>query len=424
MHTTFSTDHGNTVLINDSIFTAEELAILRSDTPALGHYAHFNHGSASLPPTAVFAAQNEWIESERRLGSHRAADHHATALAGVKNSLAKMLNAQAHQIALLDSASRSWSTAMSAALNGGKPLHVITTDLEYGANAIAMLLASKRKELSYSVMPARASSLPLLQLVEEALEATPRHLRPVVSLSVVSIAWGNEIVPAEVGRQIAQLVHERDGFVFLDASHAVGQIPIDVNALACDVLVFPTRKWLRGPKGVGVLYVSDHALDRLGAAQSTDAAGATWTGPNEVQTQDDARRFEGYESNPGLHLGVKAACDYAIATGVRRIAAYNKVVRASVVAQVEQRLGWRPMEDGAHATALITYRVPNVAGKGPLMKALWDKGINVAVIEPQGALWALHAMGEDKLLRLTPHYVTDESAIARLASGIEAYLRS
>ncbi len=402
--------------------------MLRAETPASGQYAHFNHGSASLPPAPMFAALESWNESERRVGSHRAADHHGQALADVKGSIGRVLNAKPHQIALLDSASRSWSTAMSAAINGGKPLHIITTDLEYGANAIYTLLAAKRQELTFSVIPVRTSSSPLIQLVAQALVATPPHARPIVSLSVVSIAWGIEVVPSDVGCQIAELVRQRDGLVLLDASHAVGQVPIDVQALNCDMLVFPTRKWLRGPKGVGVLYLSDRALDRLGAAQSTDAAGASWTGRDDVHPRGDARRLEGYESNPGLHLAVKAACDYALAIGgVSRIAAHNRTVRALVVARLEQRLGWLPLEEsrrgGGNATALMTYRLPDAAGRAPLISALWDAGVNVAVVEPQGALWALEAIGEARLLRLTPHYMTDVSDIERLAHALEDYLK-
>lgn len=402
-------------------FSVAELDRLRNETPAWGRFAHFAHGSASLPPALVFAAQLTWIDTESRLGSHRAADHHAEALADVKASVGRLVNAQPHQIALLDSASRSWSTAMGAALNAGRPVHVITTDLEYGANVICLLGAAKRGALSFSVLPVRTSPVRLSQQVAEALEAIPRHLTPIVSLPSVSAAWGIECVTGEIGQAVASLVRERDGYFFLDASHAVGQVPVDVMALGCDVMVFPSRKWLRGPKGVGVLCLSDWALSRFGAADSTDAAAARWSTSTQAHPHSDARRFEGYEFNPGLRLALRAACDYAVAAGPHRIAAHDRQVRSTLAAALTGRLGWEALErDASNATALMTYRVPYAEhGMGAFVGKLWKAGVNVSVVTPQHALWALESLGEQALLRLTPHYLTDDSEIERLVGALE-----
>lgn len=411
--------------MTSSSFAAEELKRLRAATPAWGRHAHFAHGSASLPPAPVFAAQQVWLDSESRLGSHRAADHHAEALADVKASVGRLVNAQPHQIALLDSASRSWSTAMSAAINGGRPVHVITSDLEFGANAIDLLLAARRGALSYSVLPVRTSQMPLSDQIAEALRAVPDHLTPIVSLPVVCAAWGVESIRGDIGQGIARSVRQRDGFFFLDASHAVGQLPVDVQALGCDVMVFPARKWLRGPKGVGVLCLSDRALARFGAADSTDAAAARWSSPTQAEPHSDARRFEGYECNPGLRLALKAACDYAVETRPDRIAAHNRKVRSAVATVLAERLGWRPLEaDASSFTALMTYRVPDAENAiDTFVGALWNAGVNVSVVTPQFALWTLGSLGAPALLRLTPHYLTDEGEVDRLADALQALSR-
>jgi selenocysteine lyase/cysteine desulfurase len=406
-------------------FSLAELDRLRGETPAWGRYAHFAHGSASLPPASVFDAQENWIEAERRLGSHRAADHHGEALADVKASVARLVNAQPYRIALLDSASRSWSTAMSAVINRDRPVHVIATDLEYGANAIYLLLAAKRNRLTFSVLPTRAATMPLSQQVTQALDRVPRHRTPVVALALVSAAWGIESVNGDTARDIARQVRERDGFFFLDASHAVGQLPVDMSALACDAMVFPSRKWLRGPKGVGVLCLSDRALTQFGSADSTDVAAARWSSAVKAQPHADARRFEGYEFNPGLRLALKAACDYALATGLDRIAAQNRQVRAALVSTLCDRLGWRSLEGDANdATALTTYHLPLAEGSiGMLVEQLWRAGVNVSDVTSQHALWALEPLGTQALLRLTPHYLTDQSEIERLASALDSAAR-
>lgn len=408
-------------------FSAKEVARLRADTPAAGRYAHFAHGSASLPPTPVFAALQDWIDTERRLGSHRAADHHAEGLAEVKSSVGQLVNAQPYQIALLDSASRAWSNAMSGMLNAGRPVHIITTDLEYGANAIYLLLASRRRGLTFSVLPVRRAKVPLLQQVTEALDAVPSQSTPVISLASVSTAWGVEIVCGEIGSAIARMVQDRNGFFFLDASHAVGQLPVDMQKLGCDAMVFPARKWLRGPKGVGVLCLSDRALAGFGSIDATDVAAARWSRPLQAQAHSDARRFEGYEFNPGLRLALKAACDYAATLGPVRIKAQNQIVRSAVEKALDHRFGWRSLEDGTdRATALMTYPLPyGDASAGEIVRHLWGAGVNVSMVTSQHALWALHSVGAPALMRLTPHYITDESEIERLLAALEgAMLRT
>lgn len=398
-------------------FSDDELVRLRRDTPACGRYAHFAHGSASLPPLPVFEAQQAWLDSERRLGSHRAVELHGDALSDVKASVGRLINAQPHQIALLDSASHAWSTAMGALLESARPVHVIATDLEYGANAIFILSAAEQQRLSYSLLKTeRLAALPT-EALDRLLEDVPSGVTPVVCIALVSTAWGVEVALGDVARK----VHAKGGLLFLDASHAVGQLPIDVATLECDVLVFPSRKWLRGPKGLGVLFVSDFALGRFGVPVAPDVAGAQWVDASHVKVHQDARRFDGYEFNPGLHLALRAACDYAVSVGVARIALQNRQIREGVATAIRDKVGWEALEVGqSGATALMTYRLPDTGlGDETFLRRLWAAAVNVSLVGRQHALWALESAGAGSLLRLTPHYVTAQDEISQLVNAID-----
>lgn len=398
---------------------ADELARLRRQTPALGHRAHFAHGSASLPPQAVYAAWDRWLSAERSMGVHGAMEFLAQELAGVRQSAARLIGAQPHQIALLDSASHAWASAMSAVLAASDDVHVVSTHDEYGSNSLCLLAAHAR--LGLTVIPGRDGDGPLQVRLAQALSGVPARSRVVVSLSAVPTAHG---VATDL-RGIAQVVRQRDGLLFVDASHAVGQLPVDVGEWGCDVLVFPARKWLRGPKGIAVLYVSDRALAHLGVPGNVDVAGARWTQARVLHAHADARRFEGQEFNPGLRLALKAACDGAWDVGVERIAARNAEVRSAVVQALREGCGWEPLE-GAHprATALLTYALPDSAGDGDAwMRALSQAGVNASVVGMQHASWALEAMGVPALLRLTPHYITGEDEVQRLVLALRELQR-
>ncbi|MFT4266331.1 MAG: aminotransferase class V-fold PLP-dependent enzyme [Xenophilus sp.] len=395
-------------------FSEDELERLRAQTPAWGHDAHFAHGSASQPPAAVYAAWARWLDSERSLGSRRAMDAVADELQAVHSSVARLIAAQPHQIALQDSASHAWSTALASVLATGSDVHVVSTHDEYGSNSLCLLAA--RGRLGLTVISGRDAEQPLSQRLAEVLAQVPRRGRTVVSLSAVPTAHG---VATDL-RGVADVVRQHDGLLFVDASHAVGQVSVDVEAMGCDVLVFPARKWLRGPKGVAVLYVSDRALERLGIPLGVDVAGAVWTGRDTLQAAVGAQRFEGHEFNPGLRLALKAACDESLRVGPQRMAWQNARVRDAIVTALHERLGWEPLEgDHPRATALMTYALPAGAGDGqPLVRALWKAGINVSAVGMQHARWALEAAGVAAVLRLTPHFLTGEEEIERLVQAL------
>ncbi len=349
-------------------FGADELLRLRRETPAWGSYAHFAHGSASLPPQVLYDALDSWLEAERRWGVQRAAEHFAEPLLAVRDSVARVLGTQPRHIALLDCASRAWSVAFAAALAAHPRIRAISSFDEYGSNSLCLLAARQQRGLELRLIDARGDAAQLLQRLDEQLHDLAPGQTPLLSLSAVPTGHG----AATALEGVAERIRAHDGLFFLDASHAVGQLPLAVEAIGCDVLVFPPRKWLRGPKGLGVLYLGERALERLALPDGLDVGGAQWSDAFALQARDDARRFECSE--------------------------------------------W------PHASALMTYAAPELSGE-QWLKRLHARGVNASYIGPQYARWALREQALPGVLRLTPHYLTDDGEIERLGEALEDCLR-
>ncbi|MDF5992106.1 aminotransferase class V-fold PLP-dependent enzyme [Pseudomonas aeruginosa] len=225
-------------------FGADELLRLRRETPAWGSYAHFAHGSASLPPQVLYDALDSWLEAERRWGVQRAAEHFAEPLLAVRDSVARVLGTQPRHIALLDCASRAWSVAFAAALAAHPRIRAISSFDEYGSNSLCLLAARQQRGLELRLIDARGDAAQLLQRLDEQLHDLAPGQTPLLSLSAVPTGHG----AATALEGVAERIRAHDGLFFLDASHAVGQLPLAVEATGCDVLVFPPRSGCAGQR--------------------------------------------------------------------------------------------------------------------------------------------------------------------------------
>jgi selenocysteine lyase/cysteine desulfurase len=393
------------------LFSEKERLAFQGDTPALGGTAYFSHGSVSLPPSTVFDAQRRYLDLEQSKGTQAAIQTLTGELEQVRASVAAVIGAKPHQIAFADSASRAWALAFQTALDAGFGETCVTTDHEWSSNALNLIRAHEQGRIKRLARIAHCEAAIVDSL--NALEHdTPMDARVIVSSPFLPTAYG---VPCNLAG-VADWAHERDGLLLVDASHAVGHLPVDVNTIGCDAMVFPARKWLRGPKGIAVLYLSDRAVGRLGTPSSLDIAGVQWSAEATYQLADDARRFETYDHSPGLRLGLQAACDYAMNIGIARIEAHNLAMRLRIEQDIEARCGLRSLETTV-ASAMMTYAIPSEkieAAQSALAKA----GVSASLIGDQHARWYLARTNHTALLRLTPHYFTTDIEIARLFDAI------
>jgi selenocysteine lyase/cysteine desulfurase len=286
-----------------------DLARIRSETPGVGHRVHLNNAGAGLMPQAVLDAMIAYLQREATIGGYETAGEAAQRLDGVYDSVARLIAAGSDEIALTENATVAWQMAFySLAFQPGD--RILTARAEYAANYVAFLQVARRTGAVIEVVPDDANGVLDPGALERMIDDRVR---------LIAITWvptnGGLVNPAgEVGR----IARAYSIPYLLDACQAVGQMQVDVAALGCDMLSATGRKFLRGPRGTGFLYIRRDLLQQL-EPPVIDHFAAPWVATDRYELRPDARRFETWENNYAGRLGLGVAIDYALAIGMEAI---------------------------------------------------------------------------------------------------------
>ncbi len=387
-------------------FAAEEVARLRADTPGCDHVVHFNHCGSSLMPRPVIDATIGHIEREAAIGGYEAADEADDRVEAVYASTARLVGAEPDEIALVENATRGWDMAFYAIpLQAGD--RILTSVAEYGSNALAFLHVAERG-VSVEVVPNDEHG----QIDTEALARLLDDRVRVVALSHMPTNGGLLQPAAAVGR----LAREAGAIVLLDACQTAGQLPLDVDELGCDILSATSRKFLRGPRGMGFLYVRRELCERL-HPPFVDIRAATWTGPDTYDLVPGARRFENWESNVAGKLGMGAAIAYALDLGLDRIWATVFERAATLRERLAAIPGVTVRDLGAVKGGIVTFDVAGVPADD-VRDVLHRDRINTTVSGITSTRWDMTERGLRRLNRASVHYLTTDGEIDALVGGV------
>lgn len=389
-----------------------DLDRIRSETPGCAEVAHFNNAGASLPPAVVVDTVVQYLQREARVGGYELADQHEEQLAGVYRSVAGVISASEDEIALVDSATRGWDMAFySLQFDPGD--RILTTTTEYAANFIAYLQVAERTGARIEVIPDTTAG----DLDVDALAAMIDERTKLISINHVPTNTGL-VNPAVAVGQVARAA----GVTYLlDACQSVGQMPIDVDEIGCDLLSATSRKFLRGPRGVGFLYVRDTMIEELNPV-SLDLHSAVWVEPDRFAIRKDAKRFETWESSPALRLGLGAACDYAVALGLDVIWARLSSLAGALRRSLDQLPGVSVHDKGTVRGGIVTFSVAGHPAQ-EVKTALARNRINVSTTSVQSARIDMEQRGLGEIVRSSVHYFNTEDEIAALVAVVAAMVR-
>lgn len=382
---------------------------VRADTPAAAGRAHLQNAGASLMPVPVVEAMKGYIDLEAAVGGHAAAARERGRLDAVYASVARLLNAAPDEVALTENATAAWQMAFYA-LPFRPGDRILTAEAEYGANYVAFLQVARRTGAVIEVVPSDAGG----QLDVAALAAMIDERAKLIAITWIPTNGGLVNPAAEVGR-----IARAHGIPYLlDACQAVGQMPVDVEALGCDMLSAAGRKFLRGPRGTGFLYVRRAMLERLEPAM-IDHFGAPWVARDRYRLRDDARRFETWENNYAARLGLGVAVDYALALGLENVEARCRTLAGRLRDGLAGVPGVEVRDLGPRRASIVSFTVEG--HEAEQVAAAADRaGVTVGVSPPASTRLDAEARGLPPLVRASPHYFNTETEIDRLVETCAA----
>jgi len=380
----------------------------RAETPGCGGRVHLNNAGAALAPAAVLEAVRGHLAREAEIGGYEAADEAGGGVAGVYEAVAEMIGGAARNVAVVENATAGTALALSSIeLRPGD--RIVTSRSDYPSNQIMYWSLGRR----FGVETVIAGELPEGGVDPESVRQLVRDPRcKLMALSWVPTNSGLVQAAAEVGEVCAAA-----GVPFLvDACQCVGQMTIDVGRLRCDFLSASARKFMRGPRGIGFLYVSDAALARGAQPLLPDLRGATWTGPREFQLSPGARRFENWEFSHALVLGMGAAARYAAAVGEAGPARAWRLA-AALRGRLEAMPWARVLDRGARRCAIVSAEIRGWDAEA-LKLRLRERGINTSAAAREHGLLDMDAKGATTMLRVSPHYYNTEQELDTLVEAL------
>jgi selenocysteine lyase/cysteine desulfurase len=381
----------------------------RSETPGCEERIHLNNAGSALMPEPVVRAIQDHITLESRIGGYEAADERRDAVQGAYHAVAELIGTQPENIAFTEHATASYTQALSS-IPFERDDVILTTRNDYVSNQIQFLSLQSRMGVQVLRAPDRIDGGVDVQAMADLIR---RHHPRLVCVTHVPTNSG---LVQEVGA-VGSFCRDEDVLYMVDACQSIGQMPIDVGELGCDFLSATSRKFLRGPRGAGFLYVSDRVLERGLEPLFLDMRGAEWIAENRYRAVRDAKRFETFEFAWALVLATAEAARYATAIGLEPIRDRVRALAGRLRDALGAIDGVRVLDRGPELCGIVSVWID---GWNPreLQAALRDRRINTNAQIRAYAVIDYDEKGVAASLRLSPHYYNTEEEIDQAVSAI------
>ncbi|MFI6347495.1 aminotransferase class V-fold PLP-dependent enzyme [Streptomyces sp. NPDC050560] len=380
--------------------TNMDIEALRGETPGCANRLHLNNAGAGLLSRRTLSAVVGHLELEAAIGGYEAADRKRPEIDAVYAGLARLLGGSPDEIALFDNATHAWNAAFYS-LPFAPGDRILTGRAEYGSNVLAYLQIARRTGAEVVVVPndehGQLDTAELARLIDERTR--------LVGVSHVPTSGGLVNPVAEVGR-----ITRAAGVPFLlDATQSVGQFPVDVAEIGADMVSGTGRKFLRGPRGTGFLWVREALLPAL-EPNVVEIESGVWDGALGFSWAPGARRFATWEMSYANVLGLGAAVDQALSLGMPAVGERALALGGYLRERLSALPGVTTYDLGRERCAIVTAKADSVASER-IAEVLRAGGVNVTTTVPGHTQFDTVDRGVHPLVRLSPHYYNTEEEL-------------
>lgn len=396
-----------------NVLSEQEIQQFRAETKGTAQRVHFNNAGASLPPDVVVQTMIDYLNEEATYGGYETEAKYQEQIENVYTLIARLINANVDEVAITENASTAWGIAFYG-LDFKKGDVVITSEMEYITNLIGFLNIQKRFGVETKVIPNDENGNFSLQALEDAI--TPQT--KLIAVTEIASTSGCMIPIVEIGK----IARKNNILYLVDACQSAGHVPIDVKEIGCDLLSATGRKYLRAPRGTGFLYVRKEVQDQIKPIFMDDHA-TGWISLDDYQLRNDARRYELYEKNRALTLGLGKAIEYALNIGLDRIWDRIKYLSALLRAQLAQIDGVTVHDSGDRQCGIVTFSVEGFDAAA-IKSRLAEDRINVTAGKRVSTLIYMEKNHLKSVVRASIHYYNTEEEIQILCKSLEVIIRS
>ena len=360
-------------------------------------------------PTPVSDAMIDHLRRESVMGGYEAAAAAAEQVERTYSAIAELIGCDEREVAVIENATRAWDMVFYS-LRFGDGDRILTARSEYASNVIAMLQVARRTGARVEIIDNDASG----QVSVSDLERRMADDVKLVAITHVPTHGGLVNPAAEIGA-----VTRAAGVPFLlDACQSVGQLSLDVTELGCDMLTATGRKYLRGPRGTGFLFVRSELIEQL-EPPFLDLHAAKWTASDRYVIREDSRRFENWETNYAAKIGLGVAVDYASRVGLAAIEARVSALADGLRDRLTALPGVRVHDQGRRRCGIVTFTVDGTDAH-EVSRHLGEAGINTSVSLVSYSMLDLPERALPDLVRASVHYYNTESELDRLCDALTA----
>lgn len=388
-----------------------EIQRFRKDTPGTNNFIHFNNAGSSLPTSSVLEGVVGYLQQEAIVGGYEAETQFGEELENTYKLIAQLINAKPEEITLVENASTAWCIAFHG-IDFQPGDEVLISEYEYVTNMIGYIYGQQRYKISFKLIPNDENGNFSIARLEECITSRTK----LIAVTHVASATGG-VLPVE---EIGALASRHGVLYLLDACQSVGQLPIDVDRIKCDFMSVTGRKYLRAPRGTGFLYVKSSSRERL-TPLFIDGHAITSIDERSYSLREDGKRFEFYERNRALTLGLSKAVSYALNIGIHSI--WNRISLLATYLRDELKTieGITVHDTGSQLSGIVTFSL-NGYDSNDVKAHLAHHHINVSVGVVRTTLLYMNKHQLTSVVRASVHYYNTMEEIDTLKKVLAAYL--